>query len=110
MSLLRRPRMRPRDTIDEGPLRIVSNVREDQANNPAGLVYEFRIYRDGKLLTRLCLDHHTDIGVRGTFFLEEDNADEHSTLDQFDEDPGYEVIRERVIAWAREHLLEGNAQ
>lgn len=105
-----RPSMRPWDTINEGPLRIVSSVRANLPESPSGLIYEFSIYRDGTLLTRLCLDRHADIGKCGTFFLEEDTPDRHSTLDQFDEDPGYDTIRNRVIAWARKHLLGQTAR
>lgn len=105
MFLSRRSNLEGREAFDETPLRIISVARDCPPENPGDLVYEFRIYRAGTLLTRLSLDYHPDIGNRGVFFLEEDSPARHSTLGQFDADPGYDAVKARVIAWVRDRLL-----
>lgn len=96
--------MRTWESFESGGFQITSAVREGRAEQAGDLLREFRVYRDRRLITRIGVDYHPEIGPQGSYFLEADDGQEHRTLQRWDRDPGYEVTKTGVLDYVAKQL------
>lgn len=105
MMFKRRAHLATWSVFEVGPLQVTSAVRSVEPERTGDILYEFRVYHDGRLVTRFDLDYHPEGDAGKRFFLEENCRRIHRTIEGFQSDPGYEGIKDRVVDRIRHHML-----